>query len=41
MSGLKASVKASTNLVKKLESKMGRQWDNIVKFQQEVKALKK
>jgi hypothetical protein len=41
MSGPKASVKAATNLVEKLESKVGRQGENIVKLQQEVKALKK
>jgi hypothetical protein len=41
MSGLKASVKAATNLMEKLEYKMGRQGENIVKLQQEVKALKK
>jgi hypothetical protein len=41
MSGLKASVKAATTLVEKMESKVGRQGENIVKLQQEVKALKK
>jgi hypothetical protein len=41
MSRLKASVEAATNLVEKMESKVGRQGGNIVKLQQEVKALKK
>jgi hypothetical protein len=41
ISGLKVSFKAATNLVEKLESKVGRQGENIVKLQQEVKALKK
>jgi hypothetical protein len=41
MSGLKASVKAANNLLEKMESKVGRQAENIIKRQQEVKALKK
>jgi hypothetical protein len=41
MSGLKVTVKAAANLVKKLESKVGLQGENIVKLQQEVNALKK
>jgi hypothetical protein len=41
MVGLKASVNASTTLVKKLESKMSRQAENIVKLLQDVKVLKK
>jgi hypothetical protein len=41
MVGLKSSVKTDTTLVKKLESKMSRQAENIVKLLQYVKVLKK
>jgi hypothetical protein len=41
MVGVKASVKASTTLVKKLEFKMARQAESIVKLLQDVKVLKK
>jgi hypothetical protein len=41
MVGLNASLKASSTLVKKLESKMSRQAENIVKLLQDVKVLKK
>jgi hypothetical protein len=41
MVGIKASIKASTTLVEKLESKISRQAENIVKLLQDFKVLKK
>jgi hypothetical protein len=41
MVGLKSSFKAATNLVEKLDSKMSRQAENIVKLLQDIKRLKK
>jgi hypothetical protein len=41
MVGLKTSVKAATTIVKKLESKMSRLAENIVKLLQDIKGLKK
>jgi general stress protein CsbA len=41
MTGLKSSGKEATNLLKKLESKMSRQAENIVRLLQDVQVLKK
>jgi hypothetical protein len=38
---MKASVKARTGVVEKLESKMGRQNENILKLQQEMRGTVK